>query len=224
MSKIDFTKDFKWLNPPKSSEVSPDSLLLVTKKTDFWYTPEVNSHDGHFYYTAISGDFVAYLTIKGEYSTLYDQMGMMLRVNYKKWMKCGIEYVNDCPHASCVVCRDSNDNFCDWAVSKLPSSNTKSTTMHLKVTRLGNKIVIEYALPGENEAPATQEEKSESLSKKPTEITKWNLLRKFYFDNGELKIGCMSCSPKRDGFEAHFSDFIIEQKNKGETKDPIPDP
>ena len=99
--------DMKWLNEPsdKSSiEIKSDSLIFACDiETDFWITPDLNRHSGHFYYLDnVDGNFSAYVEIFGEYQTIYDQMGLMLISDKNNWVKTGIEFI-DQQHVSTVV-------------------------------------------------------------------------------------------------------------------------
>ncbi|MEZ4610148.1 MAG: DUF1349 domain-containing protein [Caldilineaceae bacterium] len=51
----------------------------------------------------VAGDFTAAVIFVGKYKTLYDQAGLMVRVDAQHWMKCGIEYVHGVQYAPAVV-------------------------------------------------------------------------------------------------------------------------
>lgn len=95
-----------------------DSQSVKTgPKTDFWRITHYGfiRDDGHFYFDTVSTDFVAEVGIRGRYRDLYDQAGIMLRVDDKHWIKTGIEYVDGVQNLSAVVTHD----YSDWSVIPL---------------------------------------------------------------------------------------------------------
>lgn len=107
-----------WFNEPSQSSIVDGSLHAVTKsKTDFWRKTfyGFTRDDGHFLYGDVSGDFTAEVTISGSYETLYDQSGLMLRVDEEQWLKAGVEYTDGAMHLSTVVTR----GFSDWSMIPL---------------------------------------------------------------------------------------------------------
>ena len=63
-----------------------------------------------------AGDFSATVDFRGDYETLYDQAGLMLRLDEETWIKAGIEYVAGRRMLSAVVTRDVSD----WSTMPLP--------------------------------------------------------------------------------------------------------
>lgn len=104
---VDLTENMKWLNEPSDKstiDIRSDSISWECDiETDFWITPELNRHSGHFYYLDnVKGNFTAYVEIFGVYSTIYDQMGLMIIRDKNNWVKTGIEFI-DQQHVSTVV-------------------------------------------------------------------------------------------------------------------------
>ena len=115
------------------------------------------------------------MKVIGQYATLYDQAGLMVRVDETTWIKCGIEYVDGVQHVSAVVTRD----FSDWSVVPLPSN---PEAIWLRLTRTGSAIEISYALDG----------------------SRYTLLRLAYLAEAEpLQIGVMCAAPQGEGFSGH---------------------
>lgn len=111
-----------WLNEPASSRRSGDQLLVRSRsKTDFWRKTLYGyiTDNGHFFGLAASGDFMFQARVNGEYGALYDQAGLMVRLNAENWMKCGTEFFDGRRHASVVFTRD----FSDW--STMPTCRTR---------------------------------------------------------------------------------------------------
>src|SRR5207253_9021818 len=84
---------------PASAKQSGDQLVVTTKpKTDYW-------RKTFYEYVADSG------RDSGKYAALYDQAGLMVRIDSSNWLKCGLELVDGIGHASVVVTRE----FSDWS-------------------------------------------------------------------------------------------------------------
>lgn len=185
-----YTKDYnlmQWYNTPPSWQEESDKLVVTSgAKTDFW---RVTRHDfikddGHFYYQEISGDFTISVKITGQYNSLYDQAGLMVRMDEKTWIKCGIEYVDGLQHASVVVTRD----YSDWSVVPL-HSHPMSTW--IRVRRFGAALEVDYSNDGTN----------------------FIMLRECYLTDAKtLQAGMMIAAPRGDGFQTTFEEFSIEAR------------
>ncbi len=74
----------QWLNEPAEFSDAGGRITIRAKpQTDFWRV----THDGgvrdsgHFYYRTVSGNFSATVRFSAGYRDLYDQAGIMLRVD-----------------------------------------------------------------------------------------------------------------------------------------------
>ena len=175
----------KWLNEAPDWKINKGSLNVTTgNKTDFWRKNFYGfiRDDGHFFYHEVEGDFSAEVVFIGNYQELYDQAGLMLRVDEENWVKTGIEFTDGNMHLSAVVTRD----YSDWSVAAIDYNVQDEITIRL--TRHGDCVRIQY------------------LDKNK----KWNLLRLAYLDMPEeCMIGVMCCSPERAGFEVEFKKFEV---------------
>ena len=175
----------QWTNPPLSETMTDGVLTVETgDQTDFWRETFYGFvHDnGHFGFTEVSGDFSAEVSFAGDYTELYDQAGMMIRLDAQTWLKAGIEYTDGQQHLSVVVTRGVSD----WSVLPLtaPPSEIK-----LRLTRLGNAVLIQVSLDGGDT---------------------YTMLRLAALtDAAQLQVGVMCASPKRSGFQATFRDLRI---------------
>jgi regulation of enolase protein 1 (concanavalin A-like superfamily) len=176
--------EMQWLNEPPRWSADARALVVTTgDKTDFWRETFYGFvHDnGHLYYREVTGDFTAEVTLVAEYETLYDQSGLMLRVDERNWVKAGLELTDGVVHAGAVVTRD----FSDWSMVAMPSFGG---ALRLRLTRHGDAIRVEFRTPDDS----------------------WQLLRLGYLPMPETcRVGVMCCSPERAGFEARFEDFVI---------------
>lgn len=173
-----------WLNAPKRWSESGAKIEVETeKKTDFWRVTHYGyvTDNGHFYSREVEGDFVATVKVRGEYKSLYDQAGLMARVDEKNWVKTGIEFVNDTENISTVFTRDVSD----WSV--IPKA-TRSDAVWLRLVRAGDYVETAYSLDGKT----------------------YTVVREGYFPpKRKCRIGVMSAAPEGAGFRAVFEDFTV---------------
>jgi len=174
-----------WLNEPPHWQMEGDLLLVTTgDKTDFWRETHYGfiRDDGHLRFEHRNGDFTAEVTFTGAYRELYDQAGLMLRLDEGNWIKAGVEFVHGRRLLSCVVTRGMSD----WSI--VPVFDAPDP-LRLRLTRQGSAVRGEWA---------------------PSGGGTFETLRLAYFPLSDpVLIGPMCCSPQRAGFEAHFSAFRI---------------
>src|SRR5260370_8903692 len=105
----------QWLNDDEVGKADDGRMRVVSGgKTDFWRITHYDfvRDNGHFYYEQKAGDFTIQVKIEAKYEALYDQAGIMIRLDAANWIKAGIEYTDGLPHFSAVVTRD----FSHWSV------------------------------------------------------------------------------------------------------------
>ncbi len=173
----------QWLNEPSQWTDSDNRWIVTTSaKTDFWRRTHYGfiRDNGHFYFDSISTDFVAEVKIRGNYKDIYDQAGLMLRVDEKHWIKTGIEYVDGVQNLSAVVTHD----YSDWSV--IPVQNPPEV-LQMRLERTKEAIQIFYL----------------------NEASNYTLLRMTYFPYETIQMGVMCASPDGDGFEVTFEDFMV---------------
>jgi regulation of enolase protein 1 (concanavalin A-like superfamily) len=177
---------FRWHNEPAAWNGNADALSLKTDaRTDFWQEAfyGFRRDSGHAYLRPVSGDFTGSATVTGIYETLYDQAGLMLRLNACNWIKCGIEYTDGLMHFSVVVTRDVSD----WSVIPLPGLSP-SAPLFVRLTRHDAAVRIQFRI--DKDAP-------------------WQMARLCPFSAEDAEFGIVACSPERDGFEASFRDIAV---------------
>jgi len=178
-----YYKTMQWYNEPKDYIVEDNKITIqVPGKTDYWRVTlhDFIKDDAPFYYQTVNGDFEATVKIIGEYHTLYDQAGLMVRHDEKVWMKCGIEYYKSKQHASTVITRD----FSDWSI--LPLHNPVEVWFRCK--RTGACIETYYSTDGVNFLQIRQGYLSEAK---------------------DLQVGVMCAAPQGDGFQVVLEDFEV---------------
>jgi hypothetical protein len=179
----------EWYNEPaKWSEDGGKITITSNAKTDFWR----KTHDGairdsgHFYFEPVSGDFVAEVRFSANYHALYDQAGLMVRVDNANWMKCGIEFFNGVQHASVVATRD----YSDWSVLPLPEP---PPVLWLRVTRHGSTFEVSYSRDGAAYTMLRQTSLAAAAA---------------------VNVGVMVCAPIGDGFTATFEGFAVRERDQ----------
>lgn len=173
-----------WLNQPEKWSLD-DGKLHVTSddKTDFWRKTSYGfiRDSGHFFGAPADGDFTAQLHVAGHYARLYDQAGLMVRIDAENWIKCGVEFSDDLLWLSSVLTVDKSD----WAVSAAP---LMPDGFWLRVTVSEGVIRVQYSVDGKL----------------------WPLLRLAPFPvAARYLVGPMCCTPERGGLEVEFSQFAV---------------
>jgi regulation of enolase protein 1 (concanavalin A-like superfamily) len=175
-----------WYNEPAKWSADDEMITITANaKTDFWR----KTHDGgirdngHFYFQPVRGDFTADVKFTADYHALYDQAGLMVRLDEQTWLKCGVELFNGVLCASAVVTRD----FSDWSVVPLVDA---PPVFWLRVARHGSTVEVSYSRDG----------------------GAYTLLRQAHLTDVEtVSVGVMVCAPTGDGFTAMFEEFKVLQ-------------
>ena len=186
----------EWFNQPASSEIenfqsnesgAPFSSLRVKAlgHSDYWRKTHngLIRDNGHFLHVNVSRNFEAFVSVSGQYKSLYDHGGLMVRIDSENWVKAGIEYVEGILNISAVVTRD----FSDWSVIHLENPQIK---VHFKIKWVDGSFEVFYSIDGE----------------------KYIMYRVSYLPKVEnVQVGIMCASPESDdGFDIQFDDFRLK--------------
>ncbi|XP_059047920.1 uncharacterized protein LOC131843313 [Achroia grisella] len=182
-------KEFKWLNEPATWQIESHSLRVITdNKTDFWQGTWYNFYfnTAHVYGVDISDDFNFTACIEADFTTLYDQAGLTIYLDEKRWLKAGIEYNDGQPMIGSVHTNGTSD----WATGEYHGDPRK---FWLRLTKVRDVVCVKYS----------------------TDKVKWTLLRLCQFPVSEKYfVGLMCCTPQRQGLEVKFSDVSVSVPNK----------
>ncbi len=174
----------QWYNEPPQWHQDNDVIHMTAgAKTDFWRHTHYGfvRDNGNFYYQNVSGDFTAEVKITGDYRSLYDQAGIMVRESETIWLKCGIEFVETVQNVSAVVTRD----YSDWSVVPL---DVMPISLWLRVKRRAETVEVQYSLEGKN----------------------YSMLRLAYLTESPLvQVGLMCAAPEGEGFAVQFEGFRL---------------
>jgi regulation of enolase protein 1 (concanavalin A-like superfamily) len=171
-----------WLNEPAQWSIDGDELRAVTKdRTDFWRATFYGwvTDNGHFFHREVTGDFSAEATVSAKHTTLFDQAGMMVRGDERRWIKSGLEVTSGQVQVSTVVTRD----FSDLSVTPLVGGNIR-----MRMSRFGDAWTV-HVRPDDE----------------PWRLLRLTYLDM----PETVRVGVMCCSPSRAGLEATFRDFTV---------------
>lgn len=171
-----------WLNRPPTVSRAGDRMTVVTgATTDFWRETfyGFTRDTGHALMVEQPGSFTAEIRVRGEYEALYDQAGLMVRIDDRRWVKTGVELSDGRLHLSTVV----TDHRSDWSVTRLDGD---LSDVRLRVTVDRGSLRVQASLDG----------------------IVWPLLRLAPFPEADrYRVGPMAATPERAGFRATFSEF-----------------
>ena len=171
----------QWLiEPGEWNHLSKGLSARAEAETDFWRKTHDGGirHSGHYYFNSVAGDFAARVKLTGEYTSQYDQAGLMVRIDERTWLKCGIEFLDGKQYASAVVTRD----YSDWSI--VPVSNPRA--IWIQCERRGATFTVGYSLNG----------------------AEYEMIRQsFLTDETEQQLGMMVAAPKGNGFNSVFEDY-----------------
>jgi len=173
-----------WMNQPAAVSRAGNKLAVKSlAKTDFWRKTFYGyiTDNGHFLHLAKEGDFSFEARINGQYASLYDQAGLMVRLDAENWMKCGTEFFDGKRHASVVFTRD----FSDW--STMPDLS-ETAPVWWRAVRKKDSIETLCSLDGK----------------------KFTSVRQGYFPpNVSVEVGIMCAAPEGPGFEAVLDELKL---------------
>lgn len=173
-----------WQGRPPAHRVDHKTLLVVTDdRTDFWRITSYGfiRDDGHFFAAPTGNGFTAQVHVRAAFTALYDQAGLMVRVDERQWLKAGVEFSDGQPMLSTVLTSERSD-WATAAAPPLPDGFWLRISVGLGVLR------VQYSANG----------------------TTWPLLRLAPFPVAErYLVGPMCCSPHRAGLQVEFGAFSL---------------
>lgn len=179
---------FVWENEPEEYAFD-DGLIIKTKPyTDFWQRTHYGFRrdDGHCYITEIEGDFSFSAQLSFESKMLYDQCGVMLRIDEENWVKASVEFENmTISRLGSVV---TNLGYSDWATSDIP---TNIDVMWYRFNKNGKDVLIENSYDG----------------------IQWKQMRilHLHHEAKKVKVGVYACSPQNSSFECKIKKMVVDE-------------
>lgn len=178
-------KDGRWLHAPKRwhADGGEDLTLVTDRGTDFWRETHYGftRDSGHFLGFPTGDAFTAQLRIRGRYEKLYDQAGIMVRVDERRWVKAGIELSDGRAMLSSVL----TDGRSDWSTGPYAGD---AADFWMRATVAKGVLRLQVSADGKT----------------------WPLVRLAPFPVAPAyQVGPMACTPEREGLEVRFSDLRI---------------
>ena len=177
-------RDCIWLNEPARWSLDDGRLSVTTDgATDFWRETHYGftRDNGHFFGFPTGGDFTAELRVRANYAALYDQAGLMVRLDESNWVKAGIEISDGQAQLGSVRTAGCSD----WAVGAFAGD---PGDFRLRATVAAGVLRLQASGDGRS----------------------WPLLRLAPFPRtASYRVGPMCCTPERAGLEVVFSDFTV---------------
>lgn len=174
----------RWLNTPPEWRLEKGALVMTTgERTDFWRETFYGfiRDSGHFLALPAGPSFTATLRVRGAFSALYDQAGLMVRLDATRWVKAGVERVDEANQLSVVV----TDGRSDWSMAR---PFTVGDDFRVRVTLAEGALRVQASGDG----------------------VVWPLLRLAPFPAAEAyEVGPMACTPERGGLTVRFSEFEL---------------
>ena len=176
--------DGVWFNEPERWTAEDDSLQIVTDKgTDFWRETHYgfNRDSGHFLGFLTGEAFTASLRVQGRFQALYDQAGIMVRLDAQHWVKAGIEVSDGRPMLASVL----TDGRSDWATAPYEHN---AGDFWMRATVADGVLRLQVSADGKY----------------------WPLMRLAPFPSASsYLVGPMACTPERAGLDVVFSAFRL---------------
>lgn len=178
-------QDGVWLNEPERWTAQGDSLDIVTDKaTDFWRKTHYGfcRDSGHFLGFRTAQAFTAELRVQCDFQALYDQAGIMVRVDAERWIKAGIEFSDGRAMLSSVLTSGQSD----WATAPYEHD---AGDFWMRVTVADGVLRLQASADGKV----------------------WPLVRLAPFTIAQSYwVGPMACTPERAGLPVTFTGFSLK--------------
>lgn len=178
-------QDGVWLNEPERWSAQGDSLGIVTDKaTDFWRKTHYGfcRDSGHFLGFRTAQAFTAELRVQCDFQALYDQAGIMVRIDAERWVKAGIEFSDGRAMISSVLTNGQSD----WATAPYQHD---ARDFWMRVTVADGVLRLQASADGKV----------------------WPLLRLAPFTMAQSYwVGPMACTPERGGLPVTFTRFSLK--------------
>lgn len=173
-----------WHNEPAHWQHSPGGLDVVTDaRTDFWRETHYGftRDNGHFLGIETGDGFTAQLRVRASFEHLYDQAGIMVRLDERICIKAGLEFSDGHALLGSVLTNERSD----WATGAFEGN---PMDFWMRVSLADGVLRLQASRDGEH----------------------WPLLRLCPFPRStRYRAGPMCCTPERVGLAVHFSDWRL---------------
>ncbi|SCL69262.1 DUF1349 domain-containing protein [Micromonospora chersina] len=170
-----------WLNPPERADSAGDALLVEPRGgSDFWRRTSYGfvHDDGSALLAPFPVDSAVEVSFRLDYTAQFDQAGVLVRVDERRWTKAGVEVSDGQPQVGAVV----TDERSDWSVAPVPEWSGRDVTV--RISRAGDALTVRARADAEP----------------------WRLVRVAPLDpEAEAAAGPYCCSPSRGGLVVRFT-------------------
>jgi hypothetical protein len=179
---------FYWFNEPAQHRLGAGLEIYTDEKTDFWQNTHYGFRrdDGHCLLTRTAGDFSLMTHVEFQPRQMYDQCGLIVRIDSQNWIKVSTEYENE--QASRLGSVVTNLGYSDWATQDIAASHRE---MHYRISKRGPDFLLENSFDG--------------LAWLQMRITHLHQGTQFY------EIGVYACSPLGKDFWCRFNVLEISE-------------
>jgi uncharacterized protein len=138
--------DFYWFNEPGRYYTGNGLEIFTGEKTDFWQRTHYGFRrdDGHCLLTRQTGDFSLVTQVDFDPREMYDQCGLIVRIDSQNWIKVSTEYENE--HVSRLGSVATNLGYSDWATQDVPSDRR---VMWYRISKRGSDFLLENSRDGQ---------------------------------------------------------------------------
>lgn len=173
-----------WLNEPRQVQLSSAGLDVVTdERTDFWRETHYGftRDNGHFLGVETGDGFTAQVRIRATFEHLYDQAGIMVRIDERHWIKAGLEFADGDALLGSVLTNERSD----WATGRYAGD---PMDFWMRVSLAEGVLRVQASSDG----------------------VLWPLVRLCPFPTSvSYQVGPMCCTPERAGLAVRFSDWTL---------------
>jgi len=195
-------EEARWINPPQKFTVGQSELTLETEPgTDFWQRTFYgfrNNNAPAFVFDR-SDNFTFSASIECEYTTLFDQAGIVIWIDENNWIKASLEYENEeFSRLGAVV---TNNGYSDWS-----TRNSRAVArIEFRVSRRGPDFLIEARTDSQWE----QLRIAHLGALGDTTVQMGSTPSAELLAGPSVGVGIYACSPGDSHFEAKFGQMVF---------------
>lgn len=170
-----------WLNRPPHVAINQGRLIMrAAAGSDAWRTTSYgfDRDTAHALLSDLPDGWAVQVSFLADFDSQFDQAGLLVRIDEKRWTKGGLEFCDGSMQASVVV----TDGRSDWSVAWAPDWSGSEVTV--RVSRSGDALTMRIKRDG---GP-------------------WRFLRLAPIDPSAVAYaGPYCCAPSRDGLSVTFT-------------------
>lgn len=170
-----------WLNPPEAATQDGTGLLVTARQgSDLWRTTSYGfvHDDGHALLAPFAPGTAVEVSFVADFTGLFDQAGVLVRVDAETWIKAGIEFSDGEPQLGAVVTHRTSD----WSLAPVPEWAGREVTV--RASRAGDAVTVRARVA---DGP-------------------WRTVRVAWLDPAaDAGAGLFCCAPDRAGLRVRFT-------------------